>query len=328
MNRRRTAQRSLIKFVQPALGIALLLAVLIWNHNGRRVLELIPQIRLTYLALLATLSVVLNLVSAAKWGLILRARGISVSWMRLNVLYLIGKFFNNFMPSMVGGDITRVLLLGRHINSQSKSAASVFVERFTGVMALVGLAFLFALMNPTLLRQPTIAVAMGLILTGCVATAVLLFNPALASFILSPLARISVLSNMLPALETLYAETSFFKTRYWLIVMALGYSVLFYFVASVSIFVACLAVGLSPAFLEVALVTPILFLVTAIPVSPNNIGWWEWSASILLVEVGAEVAQGLSVALILRAVSLIISLIGGALFLFGGAILPAHTSRR
>ena len=63
--------------------------------------------------------------------MILRERGVGLPFSRLFVLYLIGKFFNNFMPSMVGGDITRILLLGRQIGSQSRSAASVILERFT-----------------------------------------------------------------------------------------------------------------------------------------------------------------------------------------------------
>jgi glucose uptake protein GlcU len=52
-----------------------------------------------------------------------------------------------------------------------------------------------------------------------------------------------------------------------------------------------------------------------IPVSPNNIGWWEWCFSVLLLDAGATAAEGLAVALTLRAATMSVSLLGGLLFL-------------
>jgi glucose uptake protein GlcU len=52
-----------------------------------------------------------------------------------------------------------------------------------------------------------------------------------------------------------------------------------------------------------------------IPVSPNIIGWWEWCFSVLLVDAGATIAEGLAVALTMRAVTMAVSVVGGLLFL-------------
>lgn len=272
----RAARHIPITLAKLTLGICLLIALFVWKDNGRRVIDLLSSLQLSYLAVLVALSLLLNWISAAKWGLILRERGIEVSLSRLSALYLIGKFFNNFMPSMVGGDLTRIVLLGRQIRSNAQSAASVFLERFTGVVALVGLALSFSLINFRLLQQPLIGTAIGLISLGCIVIAALIFRAGLHASFSQTLESLPVLRSVARKLGVLYAEVSFFRNRYRLLAVALIYSVIFYLLASVSVYFSCRAVGFFPAFLDVALITPIIFLVTTIPVSPNNIGWWEW----------------------------------------------------
>ncbi len=308
------------------LGVGLLIALFVWKDNGRKAIDLLSNVQLGYLAVLVALSLLLNWISAAKWGLILRERGIEISLFRLGVLYLIGKFFNNFTPSMVGGDFTRIALLGRQIGSNAQSATSVFLERFTGIVALVGLALSFSLINFRLLHEPLIATIIGLISLGCIVIAALFFGPGWHARFSQTLESLPAVRRAARKLGVLYAEVSFFRNRYRLLAVALIYSGIFYLLASVSVYFSCRAIGFFPAFLDVALITPIIFLVTSIPVSPNNIGWWEWCVSVLLVEVGAEMAQGLTAGLILRAVTLCVSLVGGILFLLEKTGLPPGKS--
>ncbi|MBI4091297.1 flippase-like domain-containing protein, partial [candidate division WWE3 bacterium] len=56
-------------------------------------------------------------------------------------LYFIGSFFNNFLPTSIGGDVFKAYKLGKYINDNSRAIASTFMERFSGVVAL----FLFAI---------------------------------------------------------------------------------------------------------------------------------------------------------------------------------------
>ena len=88
---------------------------------------------------------------------------------------------------------------------------------------------------------------------------------------------------------------------------------------SVNVYLCCLAINFAPSFLDIAVITPVILLLNTLPVSPNNIGWWEWTFTILLAEAGAGPTEGLAVGLILRAISLLFSLTGGAFFLIGKA---------
>ena len=54
---------------------------------------------------------------------------------RLLRAYWIGNFLSNYLPSNIGGDVARVLVL-RHAAGVAPLAGSVLVERLTGVAAL------------------------------------------------------------------------------------------------------------------------------------------------------------------------------------------------
>jgi glycosyltransferase 2 family protein len=70
-----------------------------------------------------------------KWGLVLDAMGLRVPFWRLAEQYLLGIFFNNFLPTMIGGDAARVYYLGRQ-EGYATVATSIFVDRGLGFLSL------------------------------------------------------------------------------------------------------------------------------------------------------------------------------------------------
>ena len=310
------SKKHLFTVIKIVIGISLLVALLIWNDTGSKFLQIISEFRWEYIFALMLLGVVMNFVSSMKWELFLKDRGMHIPITRLFNLYVVGIFFNNFMPSMVGGDLTRVYLLGRQIESHSKSAASVFLERFTGLLAMILMAITFSLFNIQILGEPIIGISVGVIIIGCIALLTILIKPSLVDVITAKLQFIRPTRKFFSLLKQLLEDVRFFKNRYKLLTYAMIYSFIFHLLTSVSILICCYTIGLYPSFLDIAVITPIILLVTAIPVSPNNIGWWEWTFSVLLVHAGAGVAEGFTVALILRTTTFIFSLYGGLIFLF------------
>ena len=67
------------------------------------------------------------LLVAWRWQLLLRADGVRVSLLRLTRYYLIGFFFNNFLPSSIGGDVARVMYAARQTGSVTHSFSAVFI---------------------------------------------------------------------------------------------------------------------------------------------------------------------------------------------------------
>ena len=301
------------------LGVALLAGLLLWDDNAQRLWSLVRTVRPEIILVLFIVGLILNWISCLKWNLFLKERGFKVPLFRLLSLYFIGKFFSNFIPSMIGGDLTRTYLLGRQINSHSQSFASVFLERFTGLIALIVLAVFFFVINTKMLKEPTIGIAIVCIASGSLLSIGLLLNGSLVEWFKARFSSVSFLKVIFQKISVLQSDILYFKGKHALLLKAMAYSFGFHFMTSVNVYLCCLAINFAPSFLDIAVITPVILLLNTLPVSPNNIGWWEWTFTILLAEAGAGQTEGLAVGLILRAISLIFSLTGGALFLIGKA---------
>lgn len=315
-NNHRQFRRTLtiLKFL---FGISLLLGLFIWKDNGRKILHLFLNFQYQYLVMLFCMGTILIWVSCLKWNLVLKEHSINISILRLMGLYCIGQYFNNFLPSMIGGDVARSYLLGRQIKSQSRSLASVFLERFTGLVALVLFAIAFSLINFDLLLQPIIAFSLGFVIIAAAIFIILLFFAAKPIDALSNrLKGKSIATKLFLKLNHVFGEITFFKTRYKLLSKLMSYSLIFHFLTSVNVYFVCLSINFRPSFLDIAVLTPIILLITSIPISPNNLGLWEWAFGFFLVEAGAALPEGIAVALTLRAIGLVQSIIGGVLLLF------------
>jgi glycosyltransferase 2 family protein len=76
------------------------------------------------------------------------SQNIRVSY--LTSLYFVGAFFNNFLPTSIGGDGYKVYKLGKKIGSTTHAFSATFMERFTGVIALtvISLVSLINVLGP------------------------------------------------------------------------------------------------------------------------------------------------------------------------------------
>jgi uncharacterized protein (TIRG00374 family) len=52
-------------------------------------------------------------------------------------LYFVGSFFNNFLPTSIGGDAYKIYKLGESLKSKTEAFTATFLERFIGMFALI-----------------------------------------------------------------------------------------------------------------------------------------------------------------------------------------------
>lgn len=76
------------------------------------------------------------LAIAKRWQLVVRSAGIEIPLSSLTEATFIGAFFNQFLPSSVGGDFFRVLAVRRHGASLNTAVTSVFMDRLSGFISL------------------------------------------------------------------------------------------------------------------------------------------------------------------------------------------------
>lgn len=320
------ARRSrLVLGLKLILGL-ILIALLLRGDTLPKLGEVLASFRWAYVGPLLVVTFLLLLVSCLKWQAFLRERGATVSLWRLLGLYTVGNFFSNFLPSQFGGDVVRGYVLGRQIESQSRSMASVFLERFTGLIALVIVCLVTLAFRPSLLADPLVAASVGLMVAGCVGLLVLLAFPGPGRRVTAPLGRTEPGRRVLDKLAGLREEIVFFARRPRTLAGAMVYSVVFHGLAGVNTYLAARAIGLEAPFLVVVALTPLILLVASVPLTPNGLGIWEWAYAVFLGSAGGLPEQGLAVALVLRGEHILTSLIGGVVMLFerGGVEPDAH----
>jgi glycosyltransferase 2 family protein len=302
-----------------------LLFYLIWRSNPAKIWESWRNAHLGLIALALALQFLGVVLSAAKWWVLLRARGQRQPFMWLLGAYLAGQFANNFLPTTVGGDALRIAQLGRRIGSYSQSSASVFIERLTGFLALsliANLALVVSYIQVTgtpLVTTPllrlltvgfTLAAVVGMVASFTAPRLERLIGPRLPTIAHRPLQKVT------------RALADYAPQGRWLalvLVMSLLFQILW-----VVIHVICgRALGIEAPLLLYAVMAPITDILGLAPIFVNNLGAREVVFTLYLAQVGVAQETALALAFMIFAVRLAISVLGGLVVLFGGADLRA-----
>jgi uncharacterized protein (TIRG00374 family) len=143
---------SLGSWVRIALSVGLLAWVL-RQVGWQQVWQAVRQAHGPYLATALALSLAGIVVRAYRWRLLLNALDMRPSLARLTALYFVGTFFNNFLPTGVGGDVVRVYELAQESKRPAAAVGTVLLDRASGLLvlfliALVALAFSYPLVSP------------------------------------------------------------------------------------------------------------------------------------------------------------------------------------
>jgi len=78
-----------------------------------------------------------QLVSVFRFNLFLRKIGVRISFLTNSKLYLLGMFYNFFIPGGIGGDAYKVFVLSKSHQKPLKSLGQViFLDRFMGLVAI------------------------------------------------------------------------------------------------------------------------------------------------------------------------------------------------
>src|SRR4051794_21108964 len=85
-----------------------------------------------------------TVVAVWRWNLLLKAQHLEITFRSLLGTFLVSTYFNNFLPSNIGGDVIRIGDTGRHANSKTLATTVVLMDRILGLIALVFVAALGA----------------------------------------------------------------------------------------------------------------------------------------------------------------------------------------
>jgi uncharacterized protein (TIRG00374 family) len=290
--------------------ISIVLIAVVLNRVGFEALfNNLLQAKWEFVLLSISFTPLLIAVSAWKWQIILKAQDIHVSLLRLFWLYVVGYFYNTVLPTNVGGDVVRAYALGKQTGKNAQSFSSVFIERFTGLTALLLmalLAFAFAIYR---LWDVRLTVLLVISVAGYFVLLLFFFNKKLIDKIST--IKLPLLNKIIRKLNAFQAATMAFRSKRRTLIFAMANSVLFYVLAVLNVFVSSLAFDADMTLLEALTITPIVLVITMIPISIGGIGLAEGAYVFTFQRFGMTGAMGLSVALLMRAKALLAGIVGG-----------------
>lgn len=266
-----------------------------------------------YLALAVTGGFVAFGITAWRWWFILKAQGYDVPLGTATGLTWIGLFFNQTLPSNVGGDVVRVWRLSRAGVPMGSVISSVLVDR---VAALFALALIVLAGLPAVQQSADRAIlavlagTVGLVLIGLA----LLFR----------LDRVAgLLRRFMPGGARAGLEKLSADSRHLLLPLGnggpiVGISLVNHFVSVVLILMLAWGLGIDAGLGDFMVLIPPVVLATMLPLSFAGWGVREGASVALLATIGVSPAAALALSVAYGLVLLLSSLPGGVIWLVTG----------
>ena len=145
------------KIILTVIQLVVTVGLLAWvYHDPKKLADMrdaITHARIEWLlaGMLAYFTV--EAAAAFRWHLLLKVQGIRLSLPRLLGLFLIGMFYNQFLPGGTGGDIIKSYLLLKETDRKAGALLAVVFDRFIGLVALVAITVTLVSMRFDLLSQ-------------------------------------------------------------------------------------------------------------------------------------------------------------------------------
>ncbi|MBL7996191.1 flippase-like domain-containing protein [bacterium] len=264
--------------------------------------------------ILLTLSYCLG---AFQWRLILRMSEIRLTYTVTLGYYYVGLFFNNFLISGMGGDLLRVYDVQKHSPDRerlSPAVASVFFDRFVGLLTLIFLACITGAFMIGRGESVKMFLSIVTLLTIWILGLVFVLNKKIADMIVKPFA-VLIPKKLYERLRHLYHEVHNFRTRRLdlskIFLISLGVQGL----RILTIWAIGRAMGDESSIRYYIIFVPIISLAASLPISIGGTGPREQTTILLFRKIGVPAEIAFSIGFVTYIISMISTIPGALIFL-------------
>ena len=303
----------IVTYMRVAISIGLL-TLLLFIMRGKYGI-IIDELKRTYLIVFAAAFLMYSLniaLTTVRLQTLLRGENITFPFPKLLELTCMGFFFNNFMPTSIGGDIIKAYYVGKITHRRAGSYVSVFMDRFTGLFSFAGIGLIALLASWRTVEETAAKTAVLMFVLACIFAAVISLNAKAAKIVTNILSKIRA-KNIGEKLLDIYNMLHNYKNKKNILVKTVcmsAVSQIFYFI---TIYFLFKAVRLDISFKYILLIMPVVSVISLLP-SLGGLGIREGAIVAFFGPlVGAEKAFGVSV--LLLAILFMMSLIGGIIYI-------------
>jgi hypothetical protein len=233
---------------------ALLVLYLFKKIEIAQVLNVIVLINPLVFLFASLLYILSSYVSTLRWKIFLHDKDLKIS--TLFSLYLIGSFFNNVLPGIIGGDVVKILMI-KEKTGIKKAVSSVFMERYIGLFALLSISLIFFILFYNKLPKHIFLWTVP----------VSIFGFFVGTVCLMLISKIKIFQKLRDYIFS-YTKKQTLKGFF--------YSLIVQFIVIISVYVIFYGFNISISFFELCVFLPIIILISMLPISVSGIGVREW----------------------------------------------------
>jgi len=263
------------------------------------------------LVLLGTLVHLMGvLLSVVRWRTILVSFDIHIDYSPLAKITFIGFFFNQFLPSGIGGDFFRAYYLSKRKNrGMSTTLTTTLLERSGGLCALLVIGTLFAAFEDLRVEGVHLFyVFLGLITLYLLGN-LMLFHAWIHRQI-SWFLKKRNLEQIEAKMELVYSGLNALRGNRHSILVALFLSLLIQLITVVVVWVAALAIDIDAPFRIFMIFVPLINLSIMVPLTINGIGLRESLFYLFFSQIGLPVETSVSLSLVTFSIYLLTAVPG------------------
>ncbi|MEI7772011.1 MAG: lysylphosphatidylglycerol synthase transmembrane domain-containing protein [Chloroflexales bacterium] len=304
------------KLLVTGLRLILTAAMLAWiisEVDLRSVGGVLAGASPAWLALGAAVNLLSVGLAAWRWQRILAGLGVIKRLIPVVRLVLVGAFFNMFLPSSVGGDVMKMVLIAPDVSRREVAVSSVLMDRVIGLAVTIGVGLLAVLLLPSVWGEPAVIATLTLAVVVFCAGMVTIFNRRLIALVGRMVPQF-IWGRVGPLILRVHDSLMVIGRSPRILLETAGISVLRQIAICLSVYCAGRGFGLGIAPLAYFATVPIAVAITALPVAINGLGLQDNALIFLLATVGLSAPQALSLSIFLHVLRNGLGLLGGLVF--------------
>jgi glycosyltransferase 2 family protein len=310
------------KLLATLFQLTVTIAVLYWvYHDPNRRAQMAEAIRnaqYRWVVLGIAAYVMVEVAAAIRWHVLLKVQKIHLSLPRLSGLFLIGMFYNQFLPGGTGGDIMKsYYLLKETPDKKAGALLAVVFDRFIGLVALVVITGTLISLRYDFLAQTTETRNLLWVLLFLLGTSILTL---ISTFVISGFNLFHWLPERFAGREKLIEISAAYHlyAHHWrATLVAFGASIIAHLATFVTFLCAAYALGATVPVVNFFAVMPVERTISALPISFAGIGVREKVLQIMLSHLcGVPEANAILIGSLSFLIILVCCLPGAIVYVF------------
>ena len=280
----------------------------------KEIANVFSSVQLSFFGIAILGMIIDRFLMAYRWSTLISAVKINIPIRKILRIYFLGAFAGNFLPSSIAPDAVRVYYAAKISPRIGYIVSSVILDRLLGIFSLC-VVVLFSISYIYLVqKQANIQIGIGVIC--CLITIFMLYrSDCLIKIVNSDklgwAKRKFEGSRIRKLFVNIYTAWQEYKHHRKAILKTLLISFGNHILSIVGIYVLSLSIGMHVSIFYLFLIVPLIVFLLMLPVSMGGIGVQEGGFVFFLQQVGVSSEQALTVALLFRIATTLVSLPGG-----------------